>query len=338
MNDINRNLISVIVPVYNAEKYLDRCLTSLISQTHKELEIILVNDGSADTSAELCRNWCGKDARIKLIHQENQGVSAARNLGLENASGNYIVFVDADDWIKPLMLEKQLKCLKKEHSDIVLSGFCEVDGEKSDNGADKQQKIENSEYSEKTVDSRTYAGEYLLRGNNRCWSVLFKREAIGQVRFIKGLTIGEDLLFMIDILPQIRRISVLEDQDYCYFINENGAMMAEFREKYMDQVRCWELAAERMENMWPEYIPLIQVCLFQAALLVAGKLAMVPDLKAEGIQEYLNCCSRAARKSWKVLGRNGRKLLSKGYKAKGLVFLGTPKLYLKMYHVWKGMK
>lgn len=341
-------MISVIVPVYNAENYLDRCLTSLTEQTYQRLEILLINDGSQDGSAEICRKWCEQDTRIRVLSQENQGVSAARNLGLEQAKGDYIAFVDADDWILPDMLEKQLRCLEQEQSDMVLGGFREVNeaylNEKTDNSNEKQKDSDKTQNGQKirnnltTVDARTYAGQYLLRGNNRCWSVLYKKDTIGPVRFIRGLTIGEDLLFLMDLLPRIKSVSILKDQDYCYFINEKGAMLTEFREKYMDQISCWEQAEEKMKPLWPENLPLIRVCLFQAALLVAGKLAQLPDLRDEKVTGYLNRCLDAARKSWKALGAEGRKLLSKGYQVKGLVFLHAPKLYLKMYHIWKGLR
>lgn len=338
-----KDLISVIVPVYNAEKYLDRCLRSLVDQSYENLEILLVNDGSTDRSAAICKAWGEKDARIKVLYQENQGVSAARNYGLDCAAGAYISFVDADDWIKPEMLEKQWNILQKEQSDIVLSGFESVT-EKKQNIQNIQNVLktldisaccENSAVKYTIVDTKSYAGSYLLCGNNRCWSVMFKREAIGGVRFVKGLTIGEDLLFMMDILPQIEKATILQDQDYCYFINESGAMLADFRECYLDQILCWELAEERMRKLWPEYLPLIHVCLFQAALLVAGKLAQVSNLKSDRMKKYLARCSVAAKKSWNALGRERWKRLSKGYLIKGYIFLAMPKLYLRLYHIWK---
>ena len=97
-------LISVVVPVYNAQGYLSDCLESLTRQTHKDLEILVIDDGSKDESAALCRQWEKKDGRIRLIQKENGGVSSARNLGLEQARGEYVAFVDADDWLLPGML------------------------------------------------------------------------------------------------------------------------------------------------------------------------------------------------------------------------------------------
>ena len=98
-------LLSVIVPVYNAEKYLDRCVRSIVNQTYKNLEIILINDGSTDRSGAMCDEWADADARIQVVHSENHGVSHARNMGLDLARGDWITFVDNDDWIEPDMYE-----------------------------------------------------------------------------------------------------------------------------------------------------------------------------------------------------------------------------------------
>lgn len=116
-------LISIIVPVYNVKPYLSRCLTSLVNQTHKAIEIILIDDGATDGSGELCDRWAEKDARIVVIHSPNGGVSHARNLGLRRASGDYIGFVDSDDWVDEDMYEAMLNHVLKMHSDIHIGGY-----------------------------------------------------------------------------------------------------------------------------------------------------------------------------------------------------------------------
>ena len=112
--------ISVIVPVYNAEQYLRECLESLVNQTLEDLEIICVNDGSTDSSPKILEEYASKDSRIKIFHQENQGVSAARNLGISKVQGEYLVFVDSDDWIELNALEILYKTIDKRKSDILL--------------------------------------------------------------------------------------------------------------------------------------------------------------------------------------------------------------------------
>ena len=113
-------LISVIVPVHNGEAFLSDCLESLVRQTWRQLEILVIDDGSTDGSAALCRRWQEKDGRIRCFQKENGGVSSARNLGLEMARGEYAAFVDADDWLLPGMLQEQLELLVQEDGDMIL--------------------------------------------------------------------------------------------------------------------------------------------------------------------------------------------------------------------------
>lgn len=121
-------LISVIVPVYNVEKYLDKCVDSIVNQTYKNLEIILVDDGSPDNCPKMCDNWAKKDKRIKVIHKENGGVSSARNVGIDNAKGEYIGFVDSDDWTEKKYIQKLYEVLIQENADIALCGYNRVTG------------------------------------------------------------------------------------------------------------------------------------------------------------------------------------------------------------------
>ena len=121
-----RAKISVIIPVYNASGLLPDCLQSIALQTWTDLEVLLVDDGSTDDSAGICRSFCEKDSRFRLLQKENGGVSSARNLGLKEASGDYIAFVDADDWLCPGMLEHQADCLEKDGSDMAMCGFQEA--------------------------------------------------------------------------------------------------------------------------------------------------------------------------------------------------------------------
>lgn len=396
--------ITVIVPVYNGEKHLSCCLASITGQTWTDLEILLVNDGSRDDSLRICRQWAEKDGRIRVLSQENQGVSQARNLGMSQAAGDYIAFVDADDWLEPDALEKLLSCLEADGSDMALCGFREVreaqrrkafegkgavslraqsrgktaepyrrlkagagqeetEGKEWENGKECGKQAEGGAWEGRslppacpahaTLDAFSYTGEYLLRGNTHCWAALFKKELVEQVRFSKGLTIGEDLLFLIDLLPGLGKVSILPDRAYCYYINEEGAMYSGFRPSYMDQITCWELAAERLEAVFPDHIPLAQAALLQAALLTAGKLALLQPGEWRGeCAPYVEKCAEAAARSRRALNgvpdrvQEGREraagavshaaLLSRGYRLKGLLFTHAPILYLYLYHLWKG--
>ncbi len=354
-------LISVVVPVYNAQGYLSDCLESLTRQTHKDLEILVIDDGSKDESAALCRQWEKKDGRIRLIQKENGGVSSARNLGLEQARGEYVAFVDADDWLLPGMLKEQLALLVKKRGDMILGGYKavgEAERERFRQGcregtpdkgrttgqgkpeADEEPcglKVQDCQEQDcQAMDAERYVNRFLLQGSSRCWSILFSRKAIGTSRFPEGLSIGEDLVFLARLMPGMKRILVTEGRGYCYFINEKGAMLSEFRPSYMDQITCWELAEKELARFGEEAEENVRLCLFQAALLTAGKLALLePSDMRRKYGEYLNRCHEAAGRAWRELGGNGRKRLSAGYRVKGMIFLRAPLGYLSLYHIWK---
>ena len=122
MNSV-KGLISVIVPVYNVEKYLDKCVQSIVNQTYKNLEIILVDDGSTDHCPALCDEWAKKDERIQVIHKKNGGLSSARNTAIDVISGEYVIFVDSDDWIDLDMIASMLEFAETNDADIVSGGF-----------------------------------------------------------------------------------------------------------------------------------------------------------------------------------------------------------------------
>ena len=120
-------LVSVVLPIYNVEKYLNRCIESVVRQTYKKIEIILVDDGSPDGCPQKCDDWAKRDGRIKVVHKKNAGLGYARNTGIENASGEYICFFDSDDYIADDTIEKAYEAVKKENADIGIFGFSTVD-------------------------------------------------------------------------------------------------------------------------------------------------------------------------------------------------------------------
>lgn len=339
-----RAKISVIIPVYNASGFLADCLQSVAGQTWTVLEVLLIDDGSTDDSACICRSFCEKDSRFRLLQKENGGVSSARNLGLEKASGDYIAFVDADDWLCPEMLEHQAECLEKDGSDMAMCGFQEAgEAERrqflSDcetGGISQIKKTDEKLPEHMSMSVETYVADYLLAGNTRCWSILFRKEILQKVRFQEGLTIGEDLLFLIDLLPALKRVSLIKTREYCYYINDEGAMFSGFRPAYMDQITCWQQAREKIKLLYPAYTAKADISLFQAALLTAGKLALLPAEERRAMTDYTEACRKAAGEA--ARDRMVRRGLPAGYQLKGLLFLLAPSLYLGLYHRWKGRR
>lgn len=205
-------MYSVVIPVYEAGNCLDRCVASWLRQSERDLELLLVDDGSADGSGELCDAWAGRDARVRVIHQANAGVSAARNAGIEAARGEYLLFTDSDDYVAPDYLEKMGDCRARFGADLVLCGFHHL-YEGADilklPGETRAFLLEEGE--EDFL--RLYEQSFL----NMPWNKLYKRELAG--RFDRSLSLGEDLLFNLDYLGQCRKIAVLSEP-LCYYIQE----------------------------------------------------------------------------------------------------------------------
>lgn len=180
--------ISLIVPVYNAEKYLNRCLDSILTQTYKDFELLLIDDGSTDKSSEICDEYAGKDDRVKVFHKENGGVSSSRTLGLVKAVGQYIAFVDSDDWIEKKCLEDNLLIAENTHADMVISDFF-IDNK--DNEMKKQQwyngDLVNDIFSDNIVGS--------------LWNKFLKADVIRRsgVSFTYNLNFCEDVTFLCEL-------------------------------------------------------------------------------------------------------------------------------------------
>ena len=211
-------LITVIVPVYNVEKYLRRCLDSIIGQTYQNLEILCIDDGSIDNSGEICEQYAARDARIKVIHQENQGLSTARNRGLDAAEGEYIAFVDSDDYILEDMYKKMLAKLLDYNVDLCV---CQWQYEFSDGRqVVKKQNIDPAIYGRKA--SLEFA-RFLYMGNYEsgvvvaAWNKLYRRALFDTIRF-EG-RIHEDEAFSGRIMAKNISVYVMEEQFYVYAQN-----------------------------------------------------------------------------------------------------------------------
>ena len=207
--------ISVIVPIYNVEKYLERCIESIINQTYKNLEIILVDDGSPDNCGNICERYAQKDNRIIVIHKENGGLSDARNAGLKIATGEYISYIDSDDYIDNDMYEYMMKEMSKENADIAICGT-KVDFE---NGITKLK-----ENKEKEI---LNAKEALIKLNSfssfdmAVWNKIYKRNIVSGIEFPIAKT-SEDYFVMYQYFDRAKKIVVLPQAKYHYIQRENS--------------------------------------------------------------------------------------------------------------------
>lgn len=190
--------VSVSIPVYNTEEYLERCLNSIINNTYPNLEIICVNDGSTDNSRKILAEFEKKDSRISVIDKENQGVSAARNTGLRNATGDYVAFIDSDDWIHKQYFEILLK--NAGNKDIIATQYTVV----SDFREDK--KVNSFEITYINSPADCFFNEYIRK---YVWGRIYRRDIIKNIYFPSNINLGEDTIFNVILLENSPRIKVL---------------------------------------------------------------------------------------------------------------------------------
>ena len=328
--DRNEPLVSVIVPVYNGQEYLENYIRSIQEQTYGNLEILIVNDGSTDATGSVCDKLAGMYDNVRVLTLGDEGVSAGRNAGIEAAKGELITFVDADDRLRPDMLRTLYECMTKTGSEVA---GCRFFSWRNEEDWEQALAVETVSDRIECYEPHRYLRDALLQGNSRCWSKLYRRKILEKVQFREKLTIGEDLLFLVNMLPYAVRIAETDYPGYGYFQNPGGAINREFTPGYMDQVNCWQLVREAVRRMDQSLDA--QVCTHYAMgiMLTAGKLARLKADKRRAYQAYIDICHERLREVLRVPGVYGR--LSAGYKVKTRMFLQWPGLYLYLYHMHK---
>lgn len=219
---MQNELVSIIVPIYNAEKFLARCIESLTKQTYQSLEIILINDGSKDNSLAICNDFKKKDKRIVVIDQENSGVGKTRNKGIAVAKGKYIVFVDSDDYANANLVEELVKKASEDNSDYVLGGISLIKDGSTIGGALLEDKVLNvKEYVESVLLKKTI--NYVCGAP---YSKLFRTDVIRKhnINFDEKLTYAEDFLFNINYLQFASKISTTSAVLYNYILFNNNSL------------------------------------------------------------------------------------------------------------------
>ena len=221
-------MISVIVPVYNVEEYLEECLKSIQKQTYSDIEVILVNDGSTDRSKEICERYCEKDSRFKLVNQENKGLSGARNRGMLESKGEFISFVDSDDVLKEDMLEQLMKQMTSEDIDIV---ECWYTNEKQELELSTPKNVKTIFQGDSKEALVSLCKDNIVRLN--AVAKLFRRQVIVNFPFLEGL-FYEDVYGGIGILKHIRKMVKINYIGYYYRVRQGSIMNREFNIKNLD--------------------------------------------------------------------------------------------------------
>lgn len=243
-------LVSIVLPIYNVEKYLDRSITSVVNQTYKKLEIILVDDGSLDRCPQMCEEWAKKDSRIKVVHKENAGLGMARNTGIENAHGEYICFFDSDDYIASDTIKKVMLTASQTEADLILFGHYEVDrnnhenvfvpntGKKYYKGDEVQSVVLPA-----MISFDPYTGENANLGMSACMSA-YRYSLIhrNEWRFVSERDlISEDVYSILCLMKDVQSVAVIPEAFYYYC--ENGTSLSHtYREDRYDQLKTFYIA------------------------------------------------------------------------------------------------
>ena len=243
-------MISVIVPIFNAEKYLHRCIKRILDQDYTDFELLLIDDGSTDNSGTICDEYTIMDNRMRVFHKENGGVSSARNWGLDNAIGEYIMFVDSDDYMLPGMLEVMLSTLESKKADLVVCGTTET-------GGGYWRPIADVDYSINQL-KENFVSLLHTELLSPPWNKIYKKEIIGSNRFCEDISFGEDLLFNIQYLEKCENISFIKESPFYHEKENENSLVVKFnRNRLLDIEKVWVVVdrfSEDKEGLYSKYL------------------------------------------------------------------------------------
>ena len=284
-------MVSIIVPVYNVESYLEECIQSIVNQTYKDWECILINDGSTDRSRYICDTWAEKDDRIKVIHQSNQGVSTARNIGIQHAVGEFITFIDSDDWIENDYLYSFIKALQNNHSDLVVSGLIH----NYNNGNTKTYRPQISDYFElNSININYFVSLNKMHFLYPPYVKLYKTQLIKEhnINFNPKYSYGEDLLFNYDYLEHVNTITCIDKAYYHYRIIGNNTLSSKLRQNQFEtDYEQWQVLQSfyQRKDLWNKEA---KELLYQRLWgIVYDGLFLFPKLKSANYQYIQNILS-----------------------------------------------
>lgn len=223
---MNEDLVSIIIPAYNVEQYLDECLETVINQSYKNIEIILINDGSTDNTDQICTEWEKRDLRIKYIKKENEGLGATRNRGIDIAKGNYIFFLDSDDWIELNAIEELIKIAKSTNADVVAANYFEVD-----NVTKQSREIKFISFIKKIIENDLDKCIYLQYGFVMVWGKLYRREFLVNSKIYMPSIPHEDNAIFPMVVFLSNKIVHCDIPIYYYRINRVGSIISDNRSR-----------------------------------------------------------------------------------------------------------
>ena len=241
-------LVTILIPVYNASSFLPQCMNSVLSQTYVNLQVVLIDDGSTDNSWSICQGYASNDNRVEIYHQKNQGVAATRNHLLSKVKGDYILFVDADDWMELDMVSFLVEQAISNRAEVVTCGSVINDGQPS---AEWNGEVYNQDHLIKE-----FLYHKTLRGN--LWNKLFKAELLKGLYFDDKISYGEDALMSWHAFQRLEKAVVTDRQLYHYRMNEESISHQSFGAKKLSGHRTWFTICEETQREWPQYLHLAQ--------------------------------------------------------------------------------
>lgn len=283
-------LISVIVPIYNVEKYLARCVDSIVNQTYKNLEIILVDDGSPDLCPQMCDDYAEKDSRIKVVHKKNGGLSDARNAGMAVSTGEYISFIDSDDYVSDDFFECLLDVMNKENSDIA---ECSVVKFYEDNRFDEL----SDDLSVKTYDTQDAMSALIAENpfHQHVWNKLYKTELVKDIPYAVG-KLNEDEFWTYQVFGRANKVSKLNKTMYYYFQRNSSIMGVGYNIRRLDALEGKANRQKYIENNFPDLsmqakIDLYGSCMFAYQSVLKFMSGADKKKALSIIKKYKNNCN-----------------------------------------------
>lgn len=246
--------VSIIVPVYNVAKYLNECIQSVLNQSYRDIEVILINDGSTDTSGEICDYWKEVDKRVTVLHKKNQGLSSARNMGLDKMRGEYVVFVDSDDIVHPMMVERALSVLESRNFDCVVYKYKEIREECSVKLFEKLEYDNIEELTQKEVLKTILIGKEFRM---LVWNKVYKAELWDGIRFQTGRQPGEDVSVTYKVLDKCESVGYIRDKLYYYRIRRGSLIRSEVSCKNLYIIDAYNEMFQFFENKHPDLLPYV---------------------------------------------------------------------------------
>lgn len=280
-------LVSILIPVYNASTYLSQCLDSILNQSYRNIQIVIVDDGSTDDSFSICKGYTTKDQRIELYHKRNEGVAAARNDLLSHIQGDYFLFVDSDDWMESNMIEELLRIQGLTRADIVICGV-----QVNDKGNCKTSNLKPGDVTVLNQESAIEKFLYHKTMRGSLWNKLFKTSILGNVRFDSNVSYGEDALFCWGVLQRVATVVIIDTPLYHYRINDQSISHYSFGQKKFSAHLVWQEICKDTKLRWSQFFAIAQArsCIEDTLLLRDAAHCRYNDMEVVTLlQESIKC-------------------------------------------------